>query len=43
MIQAKLGPKLKSVIKMELFEKVLQEKFCFCLTHVKHKEIFAIL
>ena len=28
---------------MELFEKVLQEKFSFCLTHLKRKEIFYIL
>ena len=32
-----------SVIKMELFEKVLQRKFLFRLTHLKRKEIFSIL
>ena len=28
---------------MELFEKVLQGKFLFRLTNLKHKEIFSIL
>ena len=43
MIHTKLGSKLLSVIKKELFEKVLLEKFLFHLTHLKHKEIFPII